>query len=291
MSPIRLPFALLFVPLASCTGTDDDSADDDTVVADDDDDDDDDTSGDDDDSSPAFSTAVQGIVQNAGGEPLSGLPIALCHEICLTATTGPDGAFSFAGMEPMSYVVENLGTPEGDVAHWGKFFDVANVVEDAPIDFGVKVVPRVADPHEGLTGAQVLDFPDVGMEVRFDADAVELPPVAKALSFGLVAVPESQWPQGGLPEGWTPVLAAAAAVWDLHAVDGFVVTATLPTALPTGTPVAFFVADYDATRISGSLVQEDAVLSEDGAIVRTADGGGLDRSTLWIVAAQLPAGG
>lgn len=286
MSP-RLLLLLPLALLAACPG---DTVDDDSASGDDDtagDDDDDDDGDDDDDTTPAWDTSVTGVVQDAGGEPLPGLPIAFCHEICLTAQTAADGSFGFSGFEPMSYVVENLGTPAGDVVHWGKFFDIAHVVEGVPFDLGIKVVPRIDDVETGLEGDQQLE-PIDGFHVGFDADTLEVPPTAEALTFGLVHVPESQWPIGGLPLGWTPIVAAAAAVWDLHAVDGFSVAVDLELALPAETPVAFLVADYDISRLSGEFVVEAAELSEDGLRVQTPAAGGLDRATLWIVAAQLP---
>ncbi len=140
-----------------------------------------------------------------------------------------------------------------------------------------------------LQGPQELN-PAEGLQVRFDADELgdvhPIPAPAEFVAFGATELPAQDWPTQ-IGAEWTPLRAWTLAVWDMEATDGFSVTAELEQALPTSTEVTWFVADYLYGFREGALLEEAAQLSSDGKFVSTSQNGGLDRTTLWMVAAKL----
>ncbi len=285
MSPDRLLLVLLTLEVGCPVTADDDATADDDSVSDDDTASDDDTGSDDDDTTPIqWGTTVTGVVVDPEGAPLPGLPIALCHEVCFTSTTQPDGRFTFLNAEPMSYVLENLGPPEGDSLHWSKFFDIVEVVAETEVDVGQKLVPFVEETLGDLSGTESLELMGGAIVLEFDADAVDLPPGVDELGIGATPLPEEAWPQGGLDPAWEVIAAVSFVPWDATLVDGFQATIGLPEALPDGTPVGLYVADYEEGRLSGEFHWEDAELAVGGASLTTVSG--LDRLTMLLVVAQ-----
>ena len=249
---------------------------------------------DDDDSTPEGTATVIGRVIDELGEPIAKLSVSLCGEVCLIEATAEDGTFEFVGVRQGTKVIEPTLVPSGDdlslaVRSWSRFFDFVDVADGAIVeidrDFILRRLPDVTGP---LLGDQELSLIP-GLQVRFDADEVladgPLPVGAEEIWLGAVAIPQADWPRGGLSE-WTIQAAWTLAIWDLEAEDAFHVTATLPTALNEGTEVAFLVADYTYGFTNGRFFEEAAELDAQRITLRTAGEAGLDRTTLWLAVSR-----
>ncbi len=245
---------------------------------------------------PLGTSTVSGHVLNAEGESVAALSVTLCGVVCNIVKTDDDGQFAFDGVGAGVKVIEAATVPRGDdftlaVRSWTRFFDFVSVGDDEEVTIDTPLVlHRVANAVGPLTGAQDLQLAPE-LTVRFDADEIlddgALPAGADSVWLGAVEIPKKDWPQAGL-NGWTVVAAWGLAIWDLEAPDAFSVNATLPTPLDPDAEVAFLVADYEYGFTEGHFYEEAAELSEDGAILRTPAGAGLDRATRWLAVTRSP---
>ena len=149
-------------------------------------------------------------------------------------------------------------------------------------------IPKVEEIEPLGTGAQERIFAS-GLQVRFDADAVDLPFGPEEATLGAVEIPPERFPTGGLL-GWTPLRVWALAVWEMEIEDptGFQVVAPLDEALPDGAEVTFLVAHYDYGIVEGSFEVFPAEIATDRMSIQTPAGQGIDRTTMWIAAMRQP---
>jgi hypothetical protein len=242
------------------------------------------------------SSTVTGLVVDSDDEPVAALSVTLCGTVCRIEKTDEQGRFAFDGIASGVKVIEAATVPPGDdftlaVRSWTRFFDFVTVGdnEDISIERPFRL-HRVANAVGPLTGVQNLPL-TAELGVAFDADAISeegpLPAGADSVWLGAVDIPKDDWPRDGL-RGWTVLAVWGLAIWDLETVNGYAVTATLPTALSAGSEVAFLVADYEFGFTEGHFYEEAAELSEDGAVLRTPPGAGLDRATRWLAVTRSP---
>ncbi len=249
-----------------------------------------------DDGNTLGSSTVRGRVSDADGVGVAALTVTLCGEVCLIASTDPDGYFEFEGVDAGMKVIEPAVVPAGEdftlaVRSWTRFFDFIAVgdAEDVVVERPY-VLHRVEDAVGPLTGAQSLDL-SPNLSVSFNADTIledgPLPAGADGVWLGATPIAEEDWPTQGL-EGWTVLVVWGLAIWDLEAPDVFSVQARLPVPLDPGADVAFLVADYTYGFTEGHYLEEAAELAEDGATISTPTDGGLDRSTRWLAVTRTP---
>jgi hypothetical protein len=238
---------------------------------------------------PAYDGTVDGIATYADGSPLTGVRVTLCGGICQVATVEPSGAFHFEGVWPVSNVLETVDYPGDDqvdaVLHWSRFFDLVPLTENEQVVLERPMRMHPVVPARGLTGPQDLQVaPD--LRVAFDADRIGvdhvLPSPAEEVALGAAVLPPEDWPRA--VGDWTPIAAWGFAIWDLEIDDGFAATATLTEALPDGHEAAFLVADYVVGFRDGVMAVETAEISADRLTVSTPADGGIDRTTLWVLA-------
>jgi hypothetical protein len=282
--------ALLLLLGTACPGPtgDDDAGDDDSTAADDDDDDDsiddDDDAADDDDSSPEYDGQVSGTVQDPDGDAIEGLGLTVCSDVrCYNTVTGADGSFSVGGLPPDAWVVHNIGYPGEDPAQaaleWAAFYDIVRLGEDEQFAFDEPLVlPHISETYGELAGNTTLTFSGE-MEVHFDADQLTVPfPASDApeLTLGAVEIPESRWPYAvfasdpafasAVPLGAWAFAPFEVALQDEEQFDVRMAVDGLD-ALPVGTVVEFWVADYYENILSEQFVVAAASVSEDGLAV------------------------
>ena len=236
-----------------------------------------------------YDSRVEGVLTDPEGTPLAGVKVTLCSTLCQVVDAGADGSFVFVGAWPGNNVLETTTYPGEDqvsaVLEWSRAFDMLPVAEDEQIVLSDPLVVHPVTTVGNLTGPQDLSFAD--LQVVFDADAVierGIPYPAEQVALGAAVVPEANWPDG--VGDWTVHKAWSLAVWDLRVDDGFAVTATLDTAIPSGREVAFLVADYTHGFREGTFFEEAATLSGDGLTLSTPTDAGLDRTTLWLAASR-----
>lgn len=261
--------------LGGCGAPTDD--DDDSVSGDDDDS----ASGDDDDDDDTVnsSISVTGRVLDPDGLPAASTMLTFCHETCLNAPTDDDGYFIFADFPAGTYVLENIGVPDGDLYGWSRFFEFVTVADGEHLELGDFVIPQISG-SSGLTGPQA--YSDGALSVSFDADAVTLPfGLSEGVGFGTAELPQAWWPSGG-HDNWEIVKAWAVAPWDQRGDAVFDVSVTLD-APNVGGLMSFLVADYEEGISTGEFAWYPADVSDDGLTVSTPAGAGLNRATLILL--------
>jgi hypothetical protein len=296
------PLLLLLLGLATpgCIVLDDPTwmadDDDDDTAADDDDDDAPEPCTDPDDPEnwivdPPEVWAVAASFITPSGEDVRNLMITLCGSSCYNERTNCEGVVYFPFAETDEYVLEPLFAPNLEFDRWARSFDFVSYQDTEPaIDLTAEpfTIPLVEEIEPLGTGAQERVFAS-GLEVRFDADDVELPFGPEVGTLGAVEIPPERYPTGGLL-GWTPVAAWALAVWEMEIEEpeGFQVVAPVPEAIPEGAEVAFLVAHYDYGIVEGSFEVFPAEIAEDRMSLRTPANQGIDRTTFWIAAMRQP---
>jgi hypothetical protein len=253
----------------------------------DDDSADDDDGDDDDDTTPPPTTLVRAHIVKPDGSDVPDLSITLCGDLCLVARTNEVGIVEFAN-PPVGdrYVLEPLFPIDGEFTRWSRFYEFVDVEAEGVLDLTAVpfVIPEVADAVDLTDGANTFDFD--GMHVEVDGGTVRGPLGQEALrAFGAVEIPQERWPQQGL-DGYLPLAAWATVVWDSEVEEGvgYEVSMTVDPPLADGATVAFLVAHYDAGIVSGLFDVHSAEVADGGATIRTPDGAGLPRATLWIAA-------
>ncbi len=226
------------------------------------------------------------------GEPVRDLMITLCGAACYNEPTNCDGVVYFPFAETDEYVLEPLFAIDLDFATWSRSYDFVSFDATGPqIDLSAEpfTIPAVEEIEPLGTGAQERVFAS-GLEVRFNADHVELPFGPDEGTLGAVEIPPGRYPTGGLL-GWTPLRVWALAVWEMEIEDpeGFQVVAPLTEALPDGAEVTFLVAHYDYGIVEGSFEVFPAEIAADRMSISTPANQGIDRATMWIAAMRMPA--
>jgi len=224
------------------------------------------------------------------GDPVQNLMITLCGTACYNEPTNCEGVVYFPFAEQDTYVVEPLFAYNLEFDRWARSFDFVDYSGTGQVDIsGAPFTLPEAQEIEPLgTGDQERTFAS-GLEVRFDADAVELPFGPDVGTLGAVEIPAAQHPTGGLMD-WTPARVWALAVWELEIEEpeGFQVVAPLNSAVPDGAEVAFLVAHYDYGIVQGTFEVFPAEVAADRMSIVTPAAAGLDRATMWIAAWRMP---
>jgi len=241
------------------------------------------------------------------GSPMAGIGVSCCsEEMCLTSTTESDGSFLIGGLSANTYVVDNLGYPGDDAqaaaAEWSKFFDFVPIGADEEVILQRDLVlPLPAEPQQVVAGANSLSYAG-GLSVSFDGSAISLPFIVghftddddddgianyldadanSPLNVGAIELEERAWPVGGL-KGNEVKMAWAFAPFETALESGsFTVSVALAEPVPSGMPVSFMWADYEAGVEAEVFESTAATVSSDGM---TATGEVSKLSLLMLVA-------
>lgn len=239
---------------------------------------------------PPDSWAVAAAFIKPDGSPVQNLMITLCGDACYNEPTNCDGIVYFPVAGTDTYVLEPLFAIDQEFDRWARSYDFVDYDEgQGELDLTASpfTVPEVEDIQPIGTGEVSRTFGD--LEVHFNADDVSLPFGPKEGTLGAVEIPEARWPEGGLI-GWTPLGVWALAVWDMEIeeAEGFQAIATLDTEVPEGNEVTWLVAHYDYGIVEGTFEAFPAELAADRLSIRTPEGSGIDRTTMWIAATRAP---
>lgn len=225
---------------------------------------------------------LEGRMIGLNRQPLLGITVSLCQQVCRDTTTGSQGEFSFPQTRPNFYTLRARKPGASDSADldFPLYLDRNSNPRLLPL-----VLPKIDYKVPVLAGSQTVAVDqEQQLSLTLDQSALAFPKGAAQNQLGAVAIPQDLFPNFCVPSAhvvgmwaFSPAGTASSAPIGIRVANSL--------GLAPNASVSFIEIAADGRPTETAT----AVVSKDGAAIQTVAGSGVKRLS-WLLAAVFYGG-